>query len=95
MDNLTGCRFCCEHIQNVSQSGLINKKKHAHTYIQGSSKRQNVIVAFLAGGVCWDAATCGLADLNLRTLAIDARDDIAGPSPAILEEFTCVPDPLT
>ena len=38
-----------------------------------------VIIAFLAGGTCWDEISCGI-DPSTRTVAIDTLQDDSAPS---------------
>lgn len=54
---------------------------------------EKILIAFVAGGMCWDALTCGLADMSRRTMSIDARDDVAGPAPSVNPNLLCVPTP--
>uniref|UniRef100_A0A6U5BHX2 LysM domain-containing protein n=1 Tax=Hemiselmis andersenii TaxID=464988 RepID=A0A6U5BHX2_HEMAN len=56
----------------------------------GRAVPDKVMVAFMSGGWCWNAETCGVMDLQLRTMARDAllNSVAAGSAPSVPEAYS-------
>ena len=60
----------------------------ARESFRGRAVPDKVIIAFMAGGWCWDAVSCGVANLEMRTMAKDSVADSAGPAPSPLHAYS-------
>lgn len=45
------------------------------------------MIAFMSGGWCYDAVSCGIFNLDMRTMARDSITDPAGPAPSPLDAY--------
>uniref|UniRef100_A0A7S0Z4P0 LysM domain-containing protein n=1 Tax=Hemiselmis tepida TaxID=464990 RepID=A0A7S0Z4P0_9CRYP len=57
---------------------------------KGRNEPNKVMVAFMSGGWCWNAETCGVMDLQLRTMARDAllNSVAAGSAPSVPQAYS-------